>query len=219
MINFIKCLKTIIQKNTKFNIKINQPSQQQVSKEIETNQISLLEKLQSTTNITSLYKDKMTIERRNILESYANKTLNNGTMYYIYHKSENYLASICEKGRSHEYIEIPENLLPKGAGVDSVLRLKNNSYILDNKATEIVQDQMQKKFSELLNLQEVEMHNNRIEGHLYEFVEFSNNSAYLVDTTKDNGKIFQEFNFPEELLCIAKEGELYVYKNGKYMKA
>ena len=39
------------------------------------------------TKITTKYRDKMLLERRNILESYAEKTVDNGEMYYVYNES------------------------------------------------------------------------------------------------------------------------------------
>lgn len=192
------------------------------------NQISLLDKLQNEVKITTQYRDKMKIERNNILKDYANKTSEKGTMYYIYGKDakeENkYLISVCEEGRSHEIIEIEEKSLPKGAGVDSVLRLDNGKFTLDEEATKIVQEKMQETFNKLLNEQEKEVMAKRIEGHLYEFSEKSGDRAWLIDKNMPKNEegtafeVFEEIEFPKELLSTAKEEDLYQYINGEYRK-
>ena len=59
-------------------------------------QKSMLEKFVSDNKIISEYKDKMLINRNMILQE-----LNNNEMYYIYDKKgSDYLATICEKGKS-----------------------------------------------------------------------------------------------------------------------
>ena len=186
---------------------------------IPRNQVSLLNQLQEENNITSEYRDKMLINRGNILEDYAKETSNDGPMYYVYDKSDNtYLVSICEEKRSHEIIELSENDLPQGAGVDSVLRLQNGNYILDTKATEYVKEEMLKTFNQLLEEQTIKMEERRVEGHIYEFIESSGNSIWLIDNTVNNGKGFEEFEFKSEVFDNAKEGDLFQYVNGDYQK-
>ena len=78
---------------------------QNFTKELEKNmensmQKSMLEKFVSDNKIISEYKDKMLINRNMILQE-----LNNNEMYYIYDKKgSDYLATICEKGKSHDVI-------------------------------------------------------------------------------------------------------------------
>lgn len=183
------------------------------------NQVSLLNQIQEENNITSEYRDKMYITRGNILQDYAKETLNDGTMYYIYDKTgNNYLVSICEEKRSHEILELSENDLPQGAGVESVLRLQNDNYILDTKATEYIKEEMKETFNQLLEEQTNKMEERRIEGHIYEFIEGSENSIWLIDNTINNGKGFQEFEFKSEVFDNAKEGDLFQYRNGDYQK-
>ena len=55
--------------------------------------------------LTTIYRDKMNVEKMRILNDYSNQTINKGTMYYIYSQSsENYNLYICEEGKSHEII-------------------------------------------------------------------------------------------------------------------
>ncbi len=189
------------------------------------NQISLLDQMQNEEQITSKYRDKMLVERNNILKDYANETSEQGTMYYIYRKNNSkYFVSICEEGKSHEIIEIEEKNLPKTAGVDSVLRLENGKFILDEQATKTVQEKMKEKFSELLKNQQEELETKRIEGHSYEVTEKSENRIWLID--KDSPKnedktafeVFEEIAFSKEQINEIEEGEELQYINGEYKK-
>lgn len=183
------------------------------------NEKSLLEQIKEQNKITAEYRDKMSQERRNILENYASQTKEQGTVYYIYDKSgNNYLLSIGEEARSHEIIKIPENNLPKGAGVDSILREENGNYVLDKEATKIITEEMTQKFQELLEEQNKKMQERRIEGHLYEFVEKAGKSIFLIDKNENTGKVFEEVEFKPEIFENAKEGDTFQYLNGQYQK-
>lgn len=164
--NFIKELGEYLQNNIVNNL--GNPSR---------NEISILDQIREKNNVTSEYRDKMLINRGNILQNYAKQTADAGTIYYVYDKSDNnYLVSICEENRSHEIIKLSENDLPQGAGVDSVLRLQKGEYTLDQKATEYVKEEMLETFNQLLKEQSNKMDERRIEGHIYEFIESSGKS-------------------------------------------
>ena len=183
------------------------------------NEVSILEKIQKENNVTTEYRDKMYIERNNILENYANKTKSEGTMYYIYGKEgNNFLASICDKEKSHEVIKISKDELSKEIGVDSILRIKDGKYILDEQATLDVSKEMEVKFKELLEEQSRKMNQYRVEGHIYEFIEKTGESIWLIDNTANSNKAFQEFEYKNEVFEKAKEGDLFKYINGEYQK-
>ena len=42
--------------------------------------------------------------------------------------------------------------------------------------------------------------------------------ACLFDITNNNDEEIEEIDFPQDLLKNAKEGDLFVYKNGEYQK-
>lgn len=185
----------------------------------ERNQTSLLQKIQDEKRVTVSYIDKMNIERSNILNNYAKETSENGVMYYIYSKSSKedmYNLCICEEEKRHEIIQVKENDLPNGAGVDSVLRIKNEKYILDIDATENILKQMQKMIDELLEEQLQMLNQNRMEGHSYEIIEVSGDRVWLKDTSSNSAKTFEEIDFSKEDLVNATEGAIFKYMNGKY---
>ena len=186
------------------------------------NELSLLQKIYNSGKVTVEYRDKMLIERRKIIENYANETDSKGTMYYIYNKDTDdnkYHISICEKEKSREVIEADKKELPKGAGVDSVLRKVNGKYILDLEATKEVAKQISEMVDELLDEQTQSLREWRKEGHVYTVAENTGDRIWLIDSTYDNqnGICVEDVEFPKELFDVAKEGTVFRYINGEYV--
>ena len=188
---------------------------QNFTKELEKNiensmQKSMLEKFVSDNKIISEYKDKMLINRNMILQE-----LNNNEMYYIYDKKgSDYLATICESGKSHDVIRISEKDVKSNAKIDSVLRKINDKFELDEETTNIVKIKQEEKFNEILEEQNKIMESRRIDGHIYEYVEGSKDSVWLIDNNLNNGDVFEERQ--QEVFKDAQEGDLFEYIDGKY---
>ncbi len=188
---------------------------QNFTKELEKNmensmQKSMLEKFVSDNKIISEYKDKMLINRNMILQE-----LNNNEMYYIYDKKgSDYLATICEKGKSHEIIRIPERDVKSNVKIDSVLRKTNDKFELDEETTRLVKNKMEEMFKKILEEQNKMMESRRIDEHIYEYVEGSKNSVWLIDNNLNNGEVFEEIQ--QEVFKDAQEGDLFEYINGEY---
>lgn len=207
---FIKELSEFLEKNITKNNLLNTNGKE----------LSMIEQIQKNQKVTVKYRDKMIIERRNILNNYAKETYEKGTMYFIYDKNsrkENtYNVCICEEGKGHEIIEINKKDLPKEAEIDSVLRIENGKYVLDMEATEQISKKMTEMIDKLLQEQKQYLENNRIEGHIYEVGEKENDRVWLYDITKDVGEGIEEINFPLELLNKVTEGTKLKYENGNY---
>ena len=96
------------------------------------------------TKIISKFKDEMLLSRRKILQEYAKNSKEE--MYYIYNQSTNeknsYNLCICNEGKSHNVITKKIEELPNGAELGSVLRLKNDKFVLDKEATIKVQQEI-----------------------------------------------------------------------------
>lgn len=167
--------------------------------------------------LTTIYRDKMNVEKMRLLNNYAKQTIHNGTMYYIYSQnSENneiYNLYICEEGKNSEIISIPQAELPNGATIGSVLREQNRTYILDEEATETISKQLTQILEQLLQEQKLELDRHRIEGHNYEFVEWLGDTICLTDITINDGECFEETDFSIEQ---AEEGMIFRYVNGEY---
>lgn len=166
------------------------------------------------------YRDKMNLERNEILNNYAKQTSNKGQMYYIYSKSsqklDTYNMCICEEGKSHNVIEINKQDLPYGAEIGSVIRKKEEKYTLDYEATKKISDELSKLRGKILQEQEKYLSSNRKEGHIYELSEKAEDRAWLFDITENREEALEEIDFPKELLENAQEGDKFIYKEGKY---
>ena len=185
-------------------------------------QISILEQVQNSEKVTVMYRDKMNIERNNILNNYAKENQNNATLYYIYSKVQDantYCLSICEENKSNVVIEANKEELPEGVSVDTVLRQENGKYIVDTRATFIIRKQIEEMVNKLLKEQEKYLQSNRLEGHTYEVGEIESDRVWLYDITKNsaNGiEAFEEINFPLEFINNLTEGTKVIYGNGNY---
>lgn len=178
-------------------------------------QKSMLEKFVSDNKIISEYKDKLLMARNEILQEQAKETSSRGEMYYIYDKKgSDYLATICEKGKSHEVIRIPEKNVKSNVRIDNVLKKINNEFELDEEATNIVKFKQEEKFNEILEEQNKMMESRRIDGHIYEYVEGTRDSVWLIDNNLDNGDVFEEIQ--QDVFKDAQEGDIFEYINGEY---
>lgn len=175
--------------------------------------------------VIAKYKDKMLIERNNILQNYAEKTKENGEMFYIYDISTNeknsYNLCSCEKGKSHEVITKKIEELPKSTELGTVIRKTGNEFALDLETTKIVGKEINLMIKEKIEEQNEYLKSIRIDGHTYEVSEKYSGRIWLYDLNniKNGGaEGIEEIDFPEDLYRNAREGDVFVYKNGKYQE-
>ena len=114
--------------------------------------------------------------------------------------------------------KISKEDLPENATIGSVLRLENQNYVVDRETTDFVKNELENCINTLLEEQERKMKENRIEGHLYEFVENDRDIVSLIDLTKDDGEVFEEFDFPLEFLNGINEGDTFEFRDGRYQR-
>ena len=187
---------------------------------VENKEENLLENVEE--KMITTYRDKMNLERNEILNNYAKQTSNKGQMYYIYSKSsqklDTYNMCICEEGKSHNVIEINKQDLPYGAEIGSVIRKKEEKYTLDYEATKEISEELSKLKNKILQEQEIYLSSQRKEGHVYEMSEKAEDRAWLFDITENRDEALEEIDFPKELLENAQEGDKFIYKEGKYQK-
>lgn len=185
-------------------------------------EIPLVNPTYDSEKIITKFRDEMLIKRADILNNYAKNTQNKGEMYYIYSKnseSENrYNICICAEDKSHIVSEKSQEELPYGARIGSILRKNNDRFIIDEKATKTISEKLDSMKSQLLEEQNEFLESKRIEGHIYEMSENSGDRAWLFDLTIGSDEGVEEIDFPLELLNESKEGDLFVYKNGEYIK-
>lgn len=175
--------------------------------------------------IISKYKNEMLVERRNILQNYAEKTKDKGEMYYIYSTSTNarnsYNLCNCVKEKSHEVITKKIQELPEEANLGSVLRKKGEKFVLDKEATQTIGVEINNMIQEKIEEQNQYLSSKRIDGHIYEVGEKDSGRIWLYDLEKStNGGMegIEEIEISKELYEIVKEGDMLIYKNGEYQK-
>lgn len=183
----------------------------------------LEENLEKDNRLTTKYRDKFNLERNTILINYANETEDKGQMYYIYDKSsrdqDSYNLSICEEKKSHTVITLSKMELPQGAKIGSVLRKENETFKLDEEATKEVSEKINKLERNIAQEQNEYLQSKRIEGHIYEISEKSDDRVWLFDNTDEwVQEALEEIEFPQELLITAQEGDLFIYQKGEYQK-
>lgn len=172
--------------------------------------------------VTAKFKDEMVVERANILQNYAKE---NGEMYYIYGNStqeDAYNLTPCDENKSHQVITMKTEELPKEAELGSVLRKTEDVFELDPSATKEVAKEINDMIEEKLEEQEQYLESKRIEGHVYEVGEKQDGRIWLYDLNNSAGggtEGIEEIQFPDELYEAAEEGDLFVYKDGKYQKS
>ena len=182
------------------------------------NQVPLVQKILDGRSLTTRYRDKINLERHEIINNYSKEHSEQGEFYYVYNKrSDNTYGLVSHKdGASGVNIGAKESQLPKGAGVDCVLRVENGKFVLDEDATEIIQEELTEMVNRLLEEQGNTLKAQRVEGHIYEFVERAGNIVELTDVTSNTGDCFEEIDFPSELADKATQGTMFQYVNGEY---
>lgn len=175
--------------------------------------------------VTVRYRDEMLTERREILQRYNENTKEKGEMYYIYDinssDSNSFNLCICEKRKSHEVITKSKEELPEGATLGSVLRKKDIGFVLDYEGTNSVGKEINTMIKEKIEEQHEYLDSKRVEGHTYEVGEKYSGRIWLYDLDNIQGggiEGIEEIEFPKDLYKEAKEGDLFIYQNGKYEK-
>lgn len=218
MQNFIKELSNYLEKNLTHNTEISGVD--------NTWNNLLADNLEiGNRKIISKYKDEMLLERTNILQNYALKTKDKGEMYYIYDIDTNgkntYNLCICEPSKSHKVITKKIEDLPEDARLGSVLRKKEEEFVLEKEDTMVIENQINSMIKEKIKKQDQYLDSKRIEGHIYEADEKYLGRIWLYDlNNKVDGGIegIEEIEFPQNLYETAKKGDKFIYQNGEYKK-
>lgn len=171
------------------------------------------------------YRDKMLTERSEILQKYSESTKEKGEMYYIYDINSDdinsYNLCICDSKKSHDVITKRIKDLPNGSTLGSVLRKQDMGFVLDTEGTKYVGEEINTMIKKKIEEQHEYLDSKRIDGHTYEVGEKYSGRIWLYDLdsmTNGNMEGIEEIEFPKELYQSAKEGDLFIYQNGKYEK-
>lgn len=187
---------------------------------LNTEKMGILEQIETQRKVSRVSRNTMKNRMSEVLGEYAKQTAQKGEMCFVVSKkNENY--TIFKYVGGNEKIEkiekIEKNIMPSNAGVNSVLRIENGEYKLDEEDTINVQNEITKMANEILERQDEKLNQFRKEGHLYMVEEDRLNEIYLTDITdKTENEVLEEVDFPNELISEAGEGTIFQYQDGQY---
>lgn len=172
--------------------------------------------------ITAKFRDKMLIERNNILQEYAKSTGFNGELLYIYDISkftpDSYNLCNCNTDKSNTVITKQIKDLPDDATLGSIIIKKDNKFIIDIDATKFVGEKINSMIKEKIEEQKQYLNSKRIDGHIYEVGEKYLGRIWLYDLNNKDVEGIEEIDFPKDLYETAKTKDLFIYNSGKYQK-
>ena len=169
----------------------------------------------------NIFKEKFLIEREKILNEYDALNLDENEYFYVYSKSlmmENgFNLCPCKEGRSHEVVLLSKDKLPDLTRVGSIIVKTPYGLVYDEYGTNAVQKQIDILIERLIDEQEEYLKEIRIENHIYEMYEKSDDRIWLFDITDNKyDEEIEEIDFPEELLQNANKGDRFIFKNNTY---
>lgn len=179
------------------------------------NETDIVTQIASTNKLSITSENEIDKVRTNVLQQYAR---DNGKLYFVFNKvnGENkYRVWECD-GNSIEQKEINKNNLPTDVTVNSVMEVENGEFILDRATTSSVKNEIINRANKIIEEQNRKIENYKKEGHTYLVTEDLRGRVFLWDSTEKPKFEIEDVNFPEELKDKAKEGNSFLYKNGKY---
>ena len=180
------------------------------------NNIGILEEFQSNNKVSIGTKNQMERRLDDILLNYANET---GEIFFIVEKLQEENAFVVYKYEESDdsVLKLTKEELPEGANVNTVLRMQDGIYAIDENATEELRTRITDMANELLEEQNKVLEEYRKEGHLYRVSENINGSIFIYDITDNPSIEVEEVDFPEELKEEAQEGRIFEYTDGSYI--
>ncbi len=141
-------------------------------------------------------------ETRNFIEELSNNLEKDGEMFL------NNLHEILKQiKRENKVSLISENIIIK----------EGNEIIKDfQDKTGIIREDIMQMANKVLEEQNIKLEEYRKEGHLYMVEEDVNDRVYLLDLTSKSNHVFEEVDFPKELIGNATEGAVFIFENGIY---
>lgn len=191
-------------------------------------EMPIIEDILSKNNVTTGNENSIRWKFDDIILEYANQNFSNDTMYFVKdskkaywsnneeHYNNNVYSVLKVQNNQIEEIEISKKDMPKDIGVNDVFRIKEEKYVIDNLATEELQEEIRNMAKEIIDKQNAKLDTYRIEGHLYMVREELGNNRFLWDLTDAPKFEFEEVDIPKDLLDIATEGSVLKYTNGTY---
>lgn len=213
--NFIKELSNYLENNIKNDLNHKE-------------EIPIVEDIISKNNLTTGNENSIIWNENDIILKYAEEKFSNETMYFVkdskkaywsnnkeYYNNDAYTVFKVENNDIEE-IEISKKVMPKDIGVNDVFRIENGNYVIDNIATQELQEEIMNMAKEIIDKQNTSLSEHRKDGHLYMVTEELGDNRFLWDLTDASKIEFEEVDLPKDLLEKATQGVVLKYDNGKY---
>lgn len=181
--------------------------------------VDIVTQIASSNKLSMASENELNKARTEILKEYANATEERGNLYFVYNKvkgEDNYRVWGFN-GNNITKKEVNKNELPKDVTVNSVMRVKNNEFVLDVEATKSISEKIRNRANIIIENQNKKIEEYKKEGHIYLVTEDINGRVFLWDSTEKPKYEIEDVNFPEDLKNIAKEGNSFRYQNGTYV--
>ena len=180
--------------------------------------IDIVTQISSVNKLSIATENEIDKQRTNILQKYADNTKSEGSLYFIFNKvkDENVYRVWEFSNNSIIRKEINKYNLPKDVCVNSIMRIENNNFILDIKATKSIETELINKANKIIDEQNKKIEEYKKDGHIYVVTEDIKGRVFLWDSTEKPKYEIEDVDFPEELKEKAKEGNSFLYQNGKY---
>lgn len=175
--------------------------------------MGILEKIENKEKVTLTSRNTIRNETESVLREYANKTQEEGDLYFVTKKRDIEGIYRVEKYDSTGQMEVLDLKLPAETRIDGVMRERSGKYMIDEVATIEVNKRIEGKMEEVLDKQKQELEDYRKEGHIYLVTEKTNNRIYLSDQTESRGFEIEEIGIPMEIKRNIFEGTLLKYKS------
>lgn len=188
----------------------------------------IIEDILSKNNVTTANENSIRWKLDDVILEYAGQNFSNDTMYFVKdskkiywsnnqkHYNNNVYTILKVQNNQIEEMEISKKDMPKDIGVNDVFRIKEDKYVIDNLATEELQEEIINMAKEIIDKQSAKLEKYRKEGHLYMVSEELGNNRFLCDLTDETKFEFEEVDIPKDLLDTATEGTVLKYINGTY---
>ena len=188
----------------------------------------IIENLIAKNNLTTGNENSIRWKENDVILKYAENKFPNNSMYFVKDNKKTYWANnkkhydnevysvLKAENNKIEEIEISKKDMPKDIGVNDVFKIENGNYIIDNIATQELQEEIMNMAQEIIDKQNISLTEHRKEGHLYMVTEEIGNNRFLWDLTDAPEFEFEEVKVPKDLLEKATQGIVLKYTNGRY---
>ena len=188
----------------------------------------IIEDILSKNNVTTGNENSIRWKFDDVILEYAEQNFSNESMYFVKDSKKTYWSNNKEHYNNNVYtvlkvennkieeIEINKKDMPSNIGVNDVFTINNDKYVINNRATEELQEKIINMAKEIIDKQNAKLDSYRKEGHLYMVSEELGNNRFLWDLTDAPKFEFEEVAIPKDVLDIATEGSVLKYTNGTY---